>query len=391
VLITGASREIGSLVQPAYPAVNWGHPLADKLFFAYVATAGRRGYDLVNAELASRDQSTIPSTIVHGPKGTAPYFDRTFNERLRWNKESAGDTKYAIATNGQFSLFHSAWTSHSAANDGPFAVCGTTTGLKLHQSSGGADTIYYRRTNGTVLYGYNVPTDWNNYVVRDDGLGDQEIWLNGKFWSGITNGGTGGTGGAASSGIGISGHGMGSDTDWTEQAVVATYMWRRRITDAEILALEDDPYQMFIEPGKRSSIVFFAGLGETTFDATDYLEDAVLDHTIAGTSMAQPSAVYVSLHSADPTDTGGVGEIAGGSYSRQVASSWAAASAGSKSTTGAIVFTGLPAATINGYAIWDASSGGNCLYTSHGLAVPVTVGAGDELEFGSGDITVTLD
>jgi hypothetical protein len=126
-------------------------------------------------------------------------------------------------------------------------------------------------------------------------------------------------------------------------------------------------------------------------DATDYLEDAILDHTIDGTSMAQPSAVYVGLHSADPTDTGGVGEISGGSYSRQVASSWAAASGGSKATSGAIVFTGLPATTINGYVIWDASSGGNALYTSHGLGTGITVAANDEIEFASGDITVTLD
>jgi hypothetical protein len=132
-------------------------------------------------------------------------------------------------------------------------------------------------------------------------------------------------------------------------------------------------------------------VGPTTGDATDYLENAVLDHTIDGTSMAQPSAVYVSLHSADPTDAGTVGEIAGGSYSRQVASSWAAASGGSKATSGAIVFTGLPATTVNGYGIWDASSGGNCLYTSHALSVPITVASGDEIEFGSGDITVTLD
>lgn len=126
-------------------------------------------------------------------------------------------------------------------------------------------------------------------------------------------------------------------------------------------------------------------------DATNYLENAVLDHTIDGTPMAQPSAVYISLHSADPTDAGTVGEISGGSYSRQVASSWAAASGGSKSTSGAVTLTGLPATTISGYGIWDASSAGNCLYTSHELPAPITVGANDELEFASGDLTVTLD
>ncbi|MHC4715271.1 MAG: phage tail fiber protein, partial [Planctomycetota bacterium] len=69
----------------------------------------------------------------------------------------------------------------------------------------------------------------------------------------------------------------------------------------------------------------------------------------------------------------------------------AAASGGSKATSGAIVFTGLPATTINGYVIWDASSGGNALYTSHALGSGIVVAANDELEFASGDITVTLD
>jgi hypothetical protein len=132
------------------------------------------------------------------------------------------------------------------------------------------------------------------------------------------------------------------------------------------------------------------GEAAADLDASDYLENAVLDHTIDGATMAQPSGVYVSLHSGDPGETGTT-EISGGSYSRTQASSWAAASGGSKSTSGAVAFTGLPATTINGYAIWDAVSSGNCLYTSHQLGTPITVASGDEIEFASGDITVTLD
>jgi hypothetical protein len=107
-----------------------------------------------------------------------------------------------------------------------------------------------------------------------------------------------------------------------------------------------------------------------SFDASDYLENAVLNHTIDGATMAQPSGVY--------------------SYARTQASSWAAASGGSKSTSGAVAFTGLPATSITGYAIWDAVSGGNCLYTGPQVTA-ITVASGDELEFASGDITVTLD
>ena len=37
---------------------------------------------------------------------------------------------------------------------------------------------------------------------------------------------------------------------------------------------------------------------------SDYLEDAFLDHFLGTTSTTAPSAVYIGLHTADPTDAG---------------------------------------------------------------------------------------
>jgi hypothetical protein len=123
------------------------------------------------------------------------------------------------------------------------------------------------------------------------------------------------------------------------------------------------------------------------------LEDKILDHTIDGTSWAQPSAVYVSLHSADPTETGTTGEIAGGSYARQTPASWAAASGGSKATSADTTWTNMPATTVTHCAIHDHSdqtNATNVLY--HGsLTASKVVGSGDTFKFTSGNLTVTLD
>lgn len=126
---------------------------------------------------------------------------------------------------------------------------------------------------------------------------------------------------------------------------------------------------------------------------SDDLETKILDHTIDGTSWAQPAAIYVSLHSADPTETGTTGEIAGGSYARQTPASWAAASAGSKATSADTTWTNMPAVTVSHVAIHDHSDNTNAtnvLY--HGsLTASKVVGAGDTFKFTSGNLTVTLD
>lgn len=50
--------------------------------------------------------------------------------------------------------------------------------------------------------------------------------------------------------------------------------------------------------------------------SSDYLETAWLNYTLRSATLAKPANVYAALHSADPTDLGGVGEFTGTAYSR---------------------------------------------------------------------------
>lgn len=112
---------------------------------------------------------------------------------------------------------------------------------------------------------------------------------------------------------------------------------------------------------------------------SDYLERKDLDHNLGTTTFARPTAVYVSLHTANPTDGATGAEVSGGSYARKVATfSTAATNAGvtTASNTAAIIWTNLPSTTLSHIGIWDAVTGGNLLYHSP-LSASKSVAAGD--------------
>jgi hypothetical protein len=124
--------------------------------------------------------------------------------------------------------------------------------------------------------------------------------------------------------------------------------------------------------------------------ASDYLENKVLDHTLATTAYTAPSAVYVGLYTSSPGDDDSGTEVSGGSYARQ-AGSFAAASGGSASTDATITFPAATAnwGTITHISIHDASSAGNLLY--HGaVTTSKTIESGDTFQISSGNLTITL-
>lgn len=122
---------------------------------------------------------------------------------------------------------------------------------------------------------------------------------------------------------------------------------------------------------------------------SDYLENRVLNHVFGGTTLTQPAAVYVALHTADPEEDGSGAEVSGGSYTRQAAA-FAAASGGAKATNANLVFSNMPAATVTHVSIWDAQTGGNML-AGGALSVSKSVGAGDTFQITSGNLTVSLN
>ena len=123
---------------------------------------------------------------------------------------------------------------------------------------------------------------------------------------------------------------------------------------------------------------------------SDYLENKFLDHFLGTASTSAPAAVYIGLHTADPTDAGTGAEVSGFNYSRQSVS-FGASSGGTASNDAAVEF---PAAnggswgTITHIGIYDASSAGNLLFHS-ALTTSKTIADGDIFKVAVSGIDIT--
>lgn len=123
---------------------------------------------------------------------------------------------------------------------------------------------------------------------------------------------------------------------------------------------------------------------------SNYLENELLDAVFNNGSFAVATP-YVSLHTADPGETG-ASESTGGSYARQVATTkFGVASAGAVSNTAAISFTNMPASTITHVGVWDAVTAGNFLWGGAITPSSKSVNAGDTVQIGVGNLDITLD
>jgi hypothetical protein len=126
--------------------------------------------------------------------------------------------------------------------------------------------------------------------------------------------------------------------------------------------------------------------------ATDYLENALLNHALGVTAYAFTSGTkYLALYSVAPTDNTLGTEVSGGAgpYARQLAA-FSSSTLGSSQNTGIIDFTGMPAVTVVAIAVLDAATGGNMLFYST-LATTRSLSAGDTLRVPAGGLVVTLD
>lgn len=126
---------------------------------------------------------------------------------------------------------------------------------------------------------------------------------------------------------------------------------------------------------------------------SDYAEKAILDHVFGPTPMTAPAGRYVSLHSADPGETGASELPVANGYARQAATFGAATlGAGTAANTSAPTFTNSGSAWSEAthFCVWDAASGGNCLGIGNALATPKTLGSGDTATFAIGVLVLTL-
>jgi hypothetical protein len=125
-------------------------------------------------------------------------------------------------------------------------------------------------------------------------------------------------------------------------------------------------------------------------EISNYLENALINGTLRATTFTAPAAVYISLHTADPTDAGSGTEVSGGSYIRQSAT-FAAPSNGASTTSADITFPQATGnwGTIGWIGIWDAQTTGNMLYHT-ALDASKAIDTGDIFKIASASLTVTL-
>ena len=125
-------------------------------------------------------------------------------------------------------------------------------------------------------------------------------------------------------------------------------------------------------------------------EISNYLENALINGTLRATTFTAPAAVYVSLHTADPTDAGTGTEVSGGSYARQAAT-FGAPSNGASTNSAAVEFpqAGGSWGTITHIGLRDASTAGNLLYHT-ALDASKTIATGDVFRIATGSLSVTL-
>lgn len=125
-------------------------------------------------------------------------------------------------------------------------------------------------------------------------------------------------------------------------------------------------------------------------EMSNYLENALINATLRNTSYTSPAAVYVSLHTADPTDAGSGAEVSGNAYARKAAT-FASPSNGVSATSADVTFDQATGSwgTITHIGIWDASTSGNLLYHTP-LTTSKAIDTGDIFKIASGSLTVTL-
>lgn len=110
----------------------------------------------------------------------------------------------------------------------------------------------------------------------------------------------------------------------------------------------------------------------------------------------QPSAVYVGLFTANPTDAGGGTEVSGGDYARkqltQAAGTWNAAAGTPRLIDNAAAIEWLSvtwSGTVTGWGLFDAASGGNLLFWFD--SADITVSTTDNVRFVAGALDLTVD
>lgn len=130
--------------------------------------------------------------------------------------------------------------------------------------------------------------------------------------------------------------------------------------------------------------------------ATNYLELQILDHLNGVNTWTASATAYLALHTGNPGETGASNEVSGGSYARKAVTNdnteWSAASSGAAHNLNVQQFVQATAnwGTITHFSVWDAASGGNCMFYG-ALNASKVINSGDYFEFAATALVITCD
>lgn len=121
---------------------------------------------------------------------------------------------------------------------------------------------------------------------------------------------------------------------------------------------------------------------------TDFLENELLDHVFAASAYTSPTSILLALFTTTNSDSTPGTEVTGGGYARQT-TAFGTASGGTISNTAIEAFTasGANYGTVVSTALYDQGTNQLCFDNDFS---DTAVNDGDTLQFGIGDIDVSL-
>ena len=125
-------------------------------------------------------------------------------------------------------------------------------------------------------------------------------------------------------------------------------------------------------------------------EMSNYLENALVNATLRGTTFTAVATPYIALFTSDPTDANTGTEVSGGSYAR-TAVTMGSPSNGVSTNSADVTFPTATGSwgTVGWIGIMDASTSGNLLYHTP-LDTAKTITSGDIFKISTGNLSVTL-
>lgn len=136
--------------------------------------------------------------------------------------------------------------------------------------------------------------------------------------------------------------------------------------------------------------------------ATTYAGNKLIDHLVRGVAFDPPARLYMALHTANPGLTGAseIALAAWPGYKRMdfalgaaVATGFAAAAAKATKNAKQLLFPtqdGAASVTVTHWSIWDAATGGNCIWTG-ALTFNKTLNPTDEVVVHPNELSLEID